>query len=86
MIVLTANRHYALWGVKPGTRLAKVRRRLHVSGGYKIGLNTWYLVSNGSSRGVLEVRHGVILEVGIADKQLTAAAPRAILRFLKAFR
>jgi hypothetical protein len=86
VILLTANRHYALRGVKPGTRLAKVGRRLHVSRAYKLGLNTWYLVGNGPSRGVLKVRHGVILEIGIANQELTSGGPRAILRFLKAFR
>ncbi|HKO26104.1 MAG TPA: hypothetical protein VJU80_01485, partial [Solirubrobacteraceae bacterium] len=86
VILLTANRHYALHGVKQGARLARVRRRLHVSRGYKIGLNTWYLVPNGHSRGVLKVRHGVIFEVGIANKRLTTGGRRAILRFLKAFR
>ena len=86
VILLTANRHYALRGVKPGTRLARVRRRLHVSRGYKLGLNTWYLVSGESSRGVLKVRRGVILEIGIANKQLAGGAPRAIIRFLRAFR
>jgi hypothetical protein len=86
VILLTANRHYALHGVKPATRLAKDRRRLHAGRGYKIGLNTWYLVGNGPSRGVLKVRHGVILEIGIANKQLTAGGARAITRFLRAFR
>jgi hypothetical protein len=86
VILLTADRHYALRGVKQGARLAKVRRRLHVSRAYRVGLNTWYLVPNGPSRGVLKVRHGVILEIGIANKQLTAGGTRATLRFLKAFR
>jgi hypothetical protein len=86
VIFLTADRYYALRGVRPATRLAKVRRRLHVSRAYKIGLNTWYMVGNGPSRGVLKVRHGVILEIGIANKQLTAGGPRAVLRFLRAFR
>jgi hypothetical protein len=86
VILLTANRHYALRGVRPGTRLAKVRRRLRVGRGYRIGLNTWYLVWNGVSRGVLKVRHGVILEVGIAEKQLTGGGTQAALRFLKSFR
>jgi hypothetical protein len=85
VLILTANRHYALHGVRPATRLARVARRLHVGRGIKIGLNTWYLIGNGPSRGVLKVRHGVILEVGIANKQLTSGA-RATFRFLKAFR
>jgi hypothetical protein len=86
VLLLTANRHYALHGVKPAARLAKVRRRLHLGRAYKIGLNTWYLVPNGTSRGVLKVRHGIILEIGIANQQLSGGGSRATLRFLKAFR
>jgi hypothetical protein len=85
VLVLTANRHYALHGVRPATRLARVRRRLHLGRGFKLGLNTWYLVGDGPSRGVLKVRHGVILEIGIANKQLTTGT-RATIRFFKAFR
>lgn len=86
VLLLTANRHYALHGVHQGARLRRVARRLHVGRPFEIGLNTWYLVGNGTSRGVLKVRHGVILEIGIANKQLTAAGRPAILRFLEAFR
>src|SRR6202012_1702920 len=71
VILLTANRHYALHGVHQGARLPKVARRWHGGRGFKIGLNTWYLVGNGRSRGVLKVRRGVILEIGIANKRLT---------------
>jgi hypothetical protein len=66
VLVLTANRHYALHGVRPATRLSRVARRLHLGR-------------------ALKVRHGVIIEIGIANKQLTAGGPAA-LRFLKAFR
>ncbi len=52
--------------------------------GFHIGLNWWYLTRNGSSRGVLKVRHGVIEEIGIANKQLTANR-RAADRFLSSF-
>lgn len=85
VLVLTANRHYALRGVRPATRLRRVARGLHLGRAFKIGLNTWYLIGNGPSRGVLKVRHGVILEIGIANQQLTAGAPAA-LRFLRSFR
>jgi hypothetical protein len=84
VLVLTANSHYALRGVRPGARLAKVARRLRVNEGFHIGLNWWYLTPNGSSRGVLKVRHGVIEEIGIADRQLTQSRPAA-RRFLERF-
>ena len=38
---------------------------------FVVGRNTWYLTPNGPSHGVLKVRHGVIEEVGIANKILT---------------
>jgi hypothetical protein len=85
VLVLTADRFYALHGVRNGARLARVARRLHVGRPFKIGINTWYLVPNGASTGVLKVRHGIVFEVGIADKRLTASGP-ATLRFLKSFR
>ena len=63
---------------------AKVARRLRVGKGFHVGLNWWYLAPNGSSRGVLKVRHGLIEEVGIADRQLTEGR-RAARRFLSSF-
>jgi dienelactone hydrolase len=84
VLVLTANRHYVLRGVRPDTRLARVRRRLHVGRAFHVGLNYWYLVANGRGDGVLKVRHGVIQEIGIADLRLTRgrAAGR---RFFRSF-
>lgn len=67
----TSNHYYTLRGVRPGTRLAKVARRLHAGRPFATGLNLWYLLPDGPSRGVLKVRHGVIEEIGIANPQLT---------------
>jgi hypothetical protein len=84
VLALTSNPHYALHGVRAGVRLAKVARRLGVGRGFRIGLNTWYLEPNGQSRGVLKVRHGIIEEIGIANKQLTTNR-RSARRFLASF-
>ena len=81
VLLLTADRKYALRGVKPGARLSKVARRLHVSKRIRIGANDWYVLPNGASRGVLKVRHGVIEEIGIANKRLTGSYTAA-KRFL----
>jgi len=85
--VLTANRFYALDGVRPGTKLARVAGKLHLSprSYYAIGLNDWYLVSGRSAYGVLKVRYGVVLEVGIADKRAIHGAKGA-LGFFTGFR
>lgn len=73
VLALTSNRHFALRSVRPGTRLARVARRLRVGRDLQVGRNRWYLAASGSraSRGVLKVRHGVIEEIGIADPRLT---------------
>jgi hypothetical protein len=84
VLALTANRHYALRGVRPGARLIAVAHRLGVGRGFRVGLNRWYLAPNGSSRLVLKVRGGVIQEIGIADKRLTQGS-RAASRFMKSF-
>jgi len=84
ILLLTANPHFALRGVRPGTRLAAVRRKLAVGKGFHVGLNWWYLIANGPSHGVLKVRRGVIEEIGIADKQLTNSR-QADSRFLRSF-
>jgi beta-glucosidase len=84
VLILTSSRHFALRGVRPNTRLATVARRLHAGRPYVIGLNRWYLVADGSARGVMKVRHGVIQEVGIADRWLTTSRARG-RRFLSSF-
>jgi hypothetical protein len=84
VLVLTANHHYALHGVRVGAGLAAVARRLKIGPAFRIGLNTWYLAPNGPSHGVLKVRHGVIEEIGIADRQLTGNR-KSDRRFLASF-
>ncbi len=84
---LTANRFYALDGVRPGARVARVARRLHIRprAYYPVGLNDWYLVPGRSAYGVLKVQHGIILEIGIADKQAIRGRKGA-RRFFTSFR
>jgi pimeloyl-ACP methyl ester carboxylesterase len=79
VLLLTANRHYALRGVRPGARVSRIAKRLHLAKPFQIGLNRWY-VTAGS--GVLKVRRGVVEEIGIASRQLLhgRAAQRRLLR------
>ncbi len=82
ILALTANRHFALRGVRPGARLAAVARRLSAGRGFAVGVNRWYLTAGRRVRGVLKVRHGVIEEIGIAEARFarSRAAARAFLR------
>ena len=85
VFALTANRYYALRGIRPGARARIAIRRLHAHGSFTVGVNRWYLISAPGVTEVLKVRRGVVQEIGIADLQLTsnAAADR---RFLTSFR
>ena len=84
ILALTANPDYALRGVRPGARLAKVTRRLKTGRAFHIGLNYWYLAPNGTSTAVFKVRHKIIEEIGIADKSLIRDH-KAQVAFLNSF-
>jgi hypothetical protein len=84
ILILTASRLYSVRGLRPGTQLAKARRRLNLGPPFRVGANVWYLVRDGRVAGVLKVRRGVIDEVGIADKSLVSTH-RAAGRFLRSF-
>ncbi|HET9102433.1 MAG TPA: alpha/beta fold hydrolase [Solirubrobacteraceae bacterium] len=84
VLVLTANRRYAVNGVRPDTRLARVARRLHTGRGFHVGRNDWYFFSRRGANGILKVRHGVIEEVGLADRTLAAGRARQ-RRFVHSF-
>jgi putative CocE/NonD family hydrolase len=74
-VLLTANRHYALDGVRAGTRLSPAARRLHLHGPFNVRGISWYFAAGRSSDGVLKVRRGRVEEVGIALKSLISAGP-----------
>jgi putative CocE/NonD family hydrolase len=83
-LALSANPHYALRGIRPGTSLRSAGR-LRLNRPFSIGRNRWYLTAGRTVRGVLKVRHGVIEEVGIADGRLLTSR-RDARRFLNSFR
>jgi hypothetical protein len=61
-----------------------VARRLHVGRRFTVGLNTWYFAPRRGANGILKVRHGVIEEIGLANRQLTTGRARQ-RRFLRSF-
>lgn len=72
VIALTANPFYALGSVRPGARLAGAVRTLHLGQPFHVGQSFWYLIGGGQARGVLKVRGGIVQEVGVAQRRLTA--------------
>ena len=69
--VSTASPFYAIDGIRPGATVAAAAARLKVGKPFAIGGNRWYLAPAGPVTAVLEVRGGVVQEIGIAGKQLT---------------
>ena len=82
VIVLTANHHYALRGVRPGMRAtAATRRRLRTYRPVRLGANRWYFITLPGGTGVVKVTRGRVAEVGIANRRLSRGA-RARRRLL----
>jgi hypothetical protein len=77
VLILTSNRHFALRGVRPGARLARVTHRRHLGRPFVVGRDDWYLLADRSARGVMRVRRGIIEEVGIANRSLTNRRAKA---------
>ena len=84
VLALTANPYYTLSGVRQGPRITTAARRLKLGKRLHWGANDWYVIPGTTSNGVLKVRHGVVWEVGIANKQLTSNRA-AQLRLLRNF-
>jgi hypothetical protein len=84
VLVLSANPHYALRGVRPGESMARARHRLTLGRGFHVGRNMWYLTPGGGRRGVLRVQHGRIQEIGIAAHGV-ATGRNAQSRLLRSF-
>jgi hypothetical protein len=71
VIALTSNRNFTLRGVRPGTPLGLAVRTLRLGQGIKLGSNTWYVIPMKRANGLLKAAHGVVQEVGPADKRLS---------------
>jgi hypothetical protein len=71
MIALTANRHYAIHGVRSGTTLAAATAKLHLGPGTTVGKNTWFLVARRTGTWILKAQAGTIHEIGVADRSLS---------------
>lgn len=80
----TSSAYYTVHGVRAGATIASAATKLKISKPFRIGRNIWYLAPNGSSTAVLKVRGGVVDEIGIGDKELTAGH-KAQLNFLHSF-
>jgi|SRR5579884_63741 len=72
VLALTASRLYSLNRIHSGASLAAARRRVRLGRPLRLGANDWYLIAGSAANGVLKVRDGRVLEVGVANRALTA--------------
>ena len=72
----STSRAFALHGVRPGARLALARHGLRLGRGVQGHGSSWYFVGNGPSAGILEVRRGKVIAVGVADRRMLGSRAR----------
>jgi hypothetical protein len=77
----TSSAYYSARGIRVGATANTAITALHTGSALPIGSADWYLAPDGASTVVLEVSHGIVDEIGIADEELTRsrAAERALL-------
>ena len=80
----TANPYYAVNGIRPGAVLAAVQHALPHGTLAAAGAARWYLARAGSINALIELRGGVVQEVGIADLRVAPSgrARAALMREL----
>ena len=74
VLALSSSRRHRVSGLRRGSRLRTVRRRLRGARRYRVGRDTWYLAGARQARLVVKVRRGRVSEIGLADPGLSSAA------------
>jgi ABC-2 type transport system ATP-binding protein len=73
VLALTTSKRYSVRGIKRGTTVRTLRRRLRGEHRIRVGANTWYVAAGHSTRLVFRTRGKRVYEVGIGDKRLTGS-------------
>jgi hypothetical protein len=79
--ITTASPYFAITGVRVGATLAAARQRLGLGRSVSTRAGVWYLASDGAATALIEVRGGVVGEIGISLPALTSmpAARKALI-------
>jgi hypothetical protein len=72
--ISTSNPYFAISGIRAGATLTATEAKLRKGNTFKVGLNTWYEAPAGAVTAIFKARGGVVQEIGIADKRVTATA------------
>lgn len=70
VLAMTDNRYYSVRGLRPGASVGSARRWLRSP--LRLGNAQWYVIPGRTANMVLEVQHGVVQEIGIVNRTLTA--------------
>ena len=84
ILIMTSSRRFAVRGIRRGTSVATLRRRLRGERRIRVGRNVWYLAGGRSATLAYKTRGPKVLDVGIADRRLTGGA-LASKRFLRSW-
>ncbi len=84
VLLLSSSKRYSVRGIKRGTSVRTLRRRLRGERRLKVGRNTWYVAPGRSTRLIYRTRGKKVVEVGIGDGGLTRSR-RADAHFLRAW-
>jgi Lipase C-terminal domain/Lipase (class 2) len=82
ILIVTSSKRFAVAGIRPGSRVRTLRRRLRGERRLRVGRNVWYLDRGRGATRVYKARGRRVLAVGIADRRLTqgGAASRRFMR------
>ena len=83
VVARSSSPRHRVRGLRTGSRLASVRKRLAGERRFRVGRDVWYLAWGRSARVVVRVRRSRVAELGLADLRLTLKKnARRLLRSL----
>lgn len=77
VLVTSDSRFTSARGIRPGTKVSALRRRLGRERAVRIGDATWYLAPARNARLAFRTRRSRVRAIGIADRRLTSTPSRA---------
>ncbi|MGI8845929.1 MAG: metallophosphoesterase family protein [Thermoleophilaceae bacterium] len=83
VLSVTSAKTTKVQGIKVGSPTSSVARRLRNEKRYTVGTSVFFLAPASKSRILIQVRRGKVVQLGLADKKLTASATGA-KRYLSA--
>ncbi len=85
ILILTSSGRFSINGIRRGTSVRVLRRKLRRERRLRVGRSTWYFAPGSRARLIYKTRRGRVLEVGKADARLTRSQA-ARRRFLGAWK